>query len=328
MEQSKARVTAIGTYVPERRLTNAELAKMVDTSDEWIIQRTGMKERRIAGEHEFSSDLAVQAVKDLVDRYQKSIDDVEMIIVATSTSDYIFPSTAAQVQKKLQIKETGAIDIGAACGGFGYALHLANGLITAGLHKKVLVIGSETMSKSMDYEDRTTCILFGDGAGAFLVEYDPENPSFISQYMITEGEGGVHLYRSGASTTMDGVDLKPTGHLVQNGREVYRWAVSTVPKGMQKVLEKTSYQLNDIDWFIPHSANKRMIESICQKSGFPLEKTLMSVEYYGNTSSASIPLALDIAVREGKISKGDKILMYGFGGGLTQAGILMEWGIE
>lgn len=328
MEQSKARVTAIGTYVPEHRLTNHELAKMVDTSDEWITQRTGIKERRIAAENEFTSDLAVAAIRNLIERYQKSMDDVDMIIVATTTSDYIFPSVASQVQKKIGMKQTGAIDVNAACGGFGYALHLANGLITSGLHQKILVIGSETMSRSMDYEDRSTCILFGDGAGAFLVERDEHNPSFLSYHLTTEGEGGIHLYRSGTATMMDGVELKPTGHLVQNGREVYRWAVTTVPQGMQKLLDKSSYTLSQVDWFVPHSANKRMIESICEKSGFPLEKTLISLEYCGNTSSASIPLSLDMAVQDGRVKKGDKILIYGFGGGLTQAGLLLEWGVE
>ncbi|WP_350301099.1 ketoacyl-ACP synthase III [Peribacillus frigoritolerans] len=325
MFKSKARITAIGSYVPEKRLTNKDLEKMVETNDEWIVKRTGIKERRIAHEEEFTSDIGYKAVKDLMERYDKSVEDVDMIIVCTFTPDFNTPSVASLVQAKLGIKNTGAIDLNAACAGFTYGLHVANGLVTSGLNKKVLVIGADTLSKLMDYEDRATCILFGDGGGAVLVEYDEKQPSFISSHLYSEGEGGKHLYSTNLSTRINGEDLNDSGNLVQNGREVYKWAVTTVPKGMQTVMKNAEYQLNDVDWFVPHSANLRMIESICDRSGFPIERTLYSLVEYGNTSSATIPLALEIGLKEGKLSGGEKVLLYGFGGGLAQAGLLINW---
>ncbi|MEK4067801.1 ketoacyl-ACP synthase III [Peribacillus sp. FSL R5-0717] len=325
MFKSKARITAIGSYVPEKRLTNKDLEKMVETNDEWIVKRTGIKERRIAHEEEFTSDIGYKAVKDLMERYDKSVEDVDMIIVCTFTPDFNTPSVASLVQAKLGIKNTGAIDLNAACAGFTYGLHVANGLVTSGLNKKVLVIGADTLSKLMDYEDRATCILFGDGGGAVLVEYDEKQPSFISSHLYSEGEGGKHLYSTNLSTRINGEDLNNSGNLVQNGREVYKWAVTTVPKGMQTVMKNAEYQLNDVDWFVPHSANLRMIESICERSGFPIERTLYSLVGYGNTSSATIPLSLEIGIKEGKLRGGEKVLLYGFGGGLAQAGLLIDW---
>ncbi|MBL3644256.1 ketoacyl-ACP synthase III [Bacillus sp. RHFB] len=325
MFKSKARITAIGSYVPEKRLTNKDLEKMVETNDEWIVKRTGIKERRIAHEEEFTSDIGYKAVKDLMERYDKSVEDVDMIIVCTFTPDFNTPSVASLVQAKLGIKNTGAIDLNAACAGFTYGLHVANGLVTSGLNKKVLVIGADTLSKLMDYEDRATCILFGDGGGAVLVEYDEKQPSFLSSHLYSEGEGGKHLYSTNLSTRINGEDLNDSGNLVQNGREVYKWAVTTVPKGMQTVTKNAEYQLNDVDWFVPHSANLRMIESICERSGFPIERTLYSLVEYGNTSSATIPLSLEIGIKEGKLSGGEKVLLYGFGGGLAQAGLLIDW---
>ncbi|MEB2491068.1 ketoacyl-ACP synthase III [Peribacillus frigoritolerans] len=325
MFKSKARITAIGSYVPEKRLTNKDLEKMVETNDEWIVKRTGIKERRIAHEEEFTSDIGYKAVKDLMERYDKSVEDVDMIIVCTFTPDFNTPSVASLVQAKLGIKNTGAIDLNAACAGFTYGLHVANGLVTSGLNKKILVIGADTLSKLMDYEDRATCILFGDGGGAVLVEYDEKQPSFLSSHLYSEGEGGKHLYSTNLSTRINGEDLNDSGNLVQNGREVYKWAVTTVPKGMQTVMKNAEYQLNDVDWFVPHSANLRMIESICDRSGFPIERTLYSLVEYGNTSSATIPLSLEIGLKEGKLRGGEKVLLYGFGGGLAQAGLLIDW---
>lgn len=324
---SKARITAIGSYVPERRLTNYDLEKLVDTNDEWIVKRTGIKERRIANEDEFTSDISYKAVRNLMDRYDKSVEDVDMIIACTLTPDFKTPSVASLVQAKLGIKNSGAIDLNAACAGFTYGLHVANGLISSGLHKKILVIGAETLSRVTDYEDRTTCILFGDGAGAVLVEFEEEQPSFLSFHLGSEGEKGKHLYCSDLSKSMFEEELIDSGKIVQNGREVYKWAVTTVPKGMQSVIINASTTLSEVDWFVPHSANLRMIESICEKSKFPIERTLYSLVEYGNTSSATIPLSLDKGVTEKKLHPGDKVLLYGFGGGLTQAGLLIKWTI-
>ncbi|USG68462.1 ketoacyl-ACP synthase III [Brevibacillus ruminantium] len=322
---STARITAIGTYVPERILTNTDLEKLVDTSDEWIVQRTGMHERRIAAEDQYSSDLAIEAVENLRQDWQKELADVDLILVATTTPDYPFPSVASKLQAHFEMTHAGALDLNATCAGFAYALHVADGMISAGLHRKVLVVATETMSKVTDYTDRSTCILFGDGAGAVLVEADADQPSFLSAHLGTKGEGGIHVYRSGLSQKMGEHVLTGGGCIVQNGREVYKWAATTIPKGMKAVVEKAGYTLDDVDWFIPHSANLRMIESICEKSGFPLEKTLYSMEYFGNTSAASIPLAWNKGIKEGKLKPGDTILVYGFGGGLVHAGLLLDW---
>lgn len=324
---SKARITAIGSYIPERKLTNYHLEKLVETNDEWIVKRTGIKERRISHEEEYTSDISYKAVRNLMERYDKSVDDVDMIIVCTLTPDFKTPSVASLVQAKLGIKNSGAIDLNAACAGFTYGLHVANGLITSGLHKKILVIGAETLSKITDYKDRSTCILFGDGGGAVLVEFDEKQPSFLSSHLGTEGEKGKNLYCSNLSKRMLGEDLINSIKIVQNGREVYKWAVNTVPKGMQSVMKNASIPLSKVNWFVPHSANLRIIESICEKTDFPVEKTLYSLVDYGNTSSATIPLSLDKGVLEGKIKKGNKLLLYGFGGGLSHAGLLISWNI-
>jgi len=323
--KSRARITALGVYAPEKRLTNKDLEQTVETNDEWIVQRTGIRERRIAADQEYTSDLCVHAARNLAERHGVDLEDVDFIIVSTTTPDYPLPSVSSQVQARLGIPHSGAIDLQAACAGFVYALHLANSLVTTGLHKKILVLGAETLSKVTDYSDRSTCILFGDGAGAMLVEYDENEPSFLSAHVGSEGEGGKSLYRSGTATTMDGIELVGNGNIVQNGREVYKWAVSTLSREIPKWLERDGHSMSEVDWFVPHSANLRIIESVCDRLGYPLEQTLNSVEYFGNTSSATIPLSIDIALQEGKIKKGDTMLLYGFGGGLVHAGALIKW---
>jgi len=320
-----ARITAIGTYVPDRILTNAQLEQMVDTSDEWIVRRTGIRERRIAAEHEFTSDLCVSAAKDLTERYQADLRDVDLIIVATNTPDYGFPSTAAQLQHRLRIQESAAaFDLNAACAGFTYGINLAGRLIEAGAHRKALVIGADTLSKCVDYTDRTTCILFGDGAGAVLIEARQSEQPFITacQY-ITDGSGGKHVYRAGLSQQMDGSPLQGNGYTVQNGREVYRWAVTSVSSGIQSLLQEAGMGPEQIDWFVPHSANMRMIEAICERSGIALERTLTSTEWCGNTSAASIPLALAPAIADQRVKSGDRVLMFGFGAGLVGCGLIV-----
>jgi 3-oxoacyl-[acyl-carrier-protein] synthase-3 len=324
MQMASSAITALGTYVPEKVLTNADFERMVDTSDEWIVQRTGIRERRIAADDQFTSDLCAAAITDMIGRYGVNVEDADMVIACTHTPDYPFPSVASQLQNRFGIAGAGAIDLNAACAGFVYGLHMANALIASGLHRKVVVVTGDTMSKITDYTDRTTCILFGDGAGAALVERSDE-AGFLSHHLVSDGAGGVHLYRTGLSSVMNGKPLAGNGYAVQNGREVYRWAVSTVPSGMSRVMENASLDLQDADWFIPHSANMRMIESICDKSGYPLERTLTSVAEYGNTSAATVPLALDLGIRAGKVKPGDRLLLYGFGGGLVQAGLLIRW---
>jgi len=325
---STARITAIGTYVPDKILRNVDLEKMVDTNDEWIVQRTGMKERRVSGKDEFSSTLAFKAIENLMKTYNKGLQDVDCIVVSTTTPDYAFPSVACQIQDYFKIPSTGAFDLNATCAGFTYALHVANTFITSGMHQKVLVVTTETLTKVTDYTDRSTCILFGDGAAAVIVEKDEVNPSFLATHMGTNGEGGVHVYRTNLAKTMAGASLKADGNIVQNGREVYKWVSRTLPPSIDLLVEKAGVKLNDVDWFVPHSANLRMIESICERSGIPLEKTLTSAEYFGNTSSVTIPLALQLGINNGKLKNGDTIMVYGFGGGLTHAGHIIKWDLN
>lgn len=324
---SKARITAIGSYVPERILTNEDLERMVETSDEWIVQRTGIKKRHIAADDEFTSHLCIRAAEQMRQYYNVSLDDVDFIIAATTTPDYSFPTVSCRIQKHFGMERAGAIDLNATCAGFAYALHLADSMISSGMHKKILVVAGETMSKITDYTDRSTCILFGDGAGAFLVEFDPEQPGFESFILGTNGAGGIHVYRSGLADHMDGTPLEGKGKIVQNGREVFKWAVRTVSAGIEQLLDQAELTRDDIDWFVPHSANLRMIESICEKSSIPLAKTLQSVQEMGNTSSASIPLALQVGVNTGQLKPGDRVLVYGFGSGLTHAGLVLRWGV-
>ncbi|WP_152391752.1 ketoacyl-ACP synthase III [Paenibacillus guangzhouensis] len=322
---SHARITAIGAYVPERQITNADMERMVDTSDEWIVQRTGIRERRAVSEGEFTSDMCIRAVEDMLANYPVDVADVDMILVATNTPDVPFPSVAAIIQARFGIESTGSLDINATCAGFAYGLHLANGLISAGLHRKILVFGADALTRVTDYTDRTTCILFGDGAGVVMVEQDMGNGAFQAVTMGTDGTGGKHVYRSGTRTELHGTELVGDGKIVQNGREVYRFAVSTVPKGIAALLEQTGGTTDQIDWFVPHSANLRIIESICEKTGIPIEKALYSLEYYGNTSAASIPLAIHLGVQQGIVKPGDNMLLFGFGGGLTYTGLMLRW---
>ena len=324
---SAAVVTAVGSYVPDRVLTNADLERLVDTSDEWIVQRTGIKERRIAREDEYCSDLCIAAARDLSRRFAVDLSDVDYILTATSSPETVFPSMSARAQAALGIRAAGAADVQAACAGFVSAMQLANGLILSGLHRKVLVIGAETLSKITDYADRTTCILFGDGAAAFLVEAAKpgESGAFLGSCVATSGESGRHLYRTALSPSMDGVPLVASGKIVQNGREVYKWAVSEVSEGAAALLAACGRTIDAVDWFAPHNANVRMLESIAERTGIPMEKTLHCLPDYGNTSAASIPLAIDAAFREGKVRAGDELLLYGFGGGLVQAGLLLRW---
>ncbi len=324
--QSKARVTALGAYVPKKILANHDLEEMVDTTDEWIVQRTGIKERRITDENEYSSDMAFEAIEDLVERFSANIDDVDLIIVATITPDYVTPSVSAALQGRLNLSNTvGVIDLNAACAGFVYALQVANAMVTSGQSKKVLVVATEVLSKITDYKDRNTCILFGDGAGAALVEYDEKNPGFLGSHYGSDGKSGSKLYCTGLSDQFGNEKVETKNFIFQDGRAVYTFVIKTIPKSIKELLDKAKMAIDEIDWFIPHSANLRMIHSICEKIGISKDKALSSLEKFGNTSSASIPLALWLALTENKIKKGDKLALYGFGGGLAHAGVILEW---
>jgi 3-oxoacyl-[acyl-carrier-protein] synthase III len=322
--RSRLAIAALGTYAPQKRLTNDDLAKLVETTDEWIVSRTGMRERRIAREDEFTSDLCLAAVRDLESR-GGSLDGVDYVIACTVTPDYQFPSVAARLQDVLGLQNVGAIDLGAACAGFVYGLDLADSLVTTGRARKVLVAAGETLSKITDYRDRSTCILFGDGAGAALVTADTGTDGMLlARRVNSDGASGRELFATGLRKEIAGT-VDPGPFLRQNGRAVYEWALTNVSAGIAELLRSAELCAADVDWFVPHSANGRMIESICKRTGIPREKTLTSYELHGNTSSASIPLALAPAVADGRVKRGDTVLLYGFGGGLVECGLLLRW---
>ncbi|MFC5528497.1 ketoacyl-ACP synthase III [Cohnella yongneupensis] len=321
---SNAVITAIGSYAPERVITNADLERMVETDHDWIVRRTGIVERHQARDDQYASDMAIAAAQDLFRRFPIAPEDVDAILVATTSPDMACPSVASRVQLAIGAASCLAVDMNAACAGFVTALQMANGLILTNAYRKVLVIGAETLTKLTDYTDRSTCILFGDGAGAVLVER-AEIGSMLASNAVTDGAGGFHVYATGLSKVGDGVPLQGDGKLVQNGREVYKWALSTVPEGVQQLLQAIDATIDDVDWFVPHSANLRMIEAICERLGLPIDQALHSVTQYGNTSSASIPLALDVAYKAGRLAPGQLIVLYGFGSGLTQSGLALRW---
>jgi 3-oxoacyl-[acyl-carrier-protein] synthase-3 len=322
---ANARLTAIGMAVPEKVITNSFFEKLIDTTDEWIVSRTGIKTRYHTGPNEFTSDLCVRAAQDLVAQNPSiSLEDVDMILVATTSPDQPMPSVACRIQHKLSLSKAGALDIYAACAGFSYGVVMAKGLIAGGVHKKILVFGAETLSKVTDFTDRTSCMLFGDGAGVVLIEAS-ETGNIGGCVTGASGEGGPDLYISGFAESIDGQPLNMNRCIVQNGRKVFKWAVNKVVEQLPILAAANGITLDEIDWLVPHSANLRIIEAICNDAKFPMEKTLESIVDYGNTSSASIPIALYNGIKSGKVKRGDKILIIGFGGGLAYAGTVITW---
>mgnify|MGYP000928451336 FL=1 len=319
-------IMGTGSYVPERILTNNDLAKIVDTNDEWITTRTGIRERRIASDDEATSDLAFKAAEKAIIDAGIDKNEIELIIVATMTQDHLTPSTAALVQDKLGIKAA-AFDVSAACTGFIYGFTAGYSFIKAGIYKKVLVIGAETMSRVTDWEDRGTCILFGDGAGAVVLG-EVETGGFLASHLAADGSGACELIvpagGSRKAATAETIENREV-YLKMNGREVFKFAVKAFPESVENVLTQQNLIADDIDIFIPHQANVRIIESIAKRFKQPLDKFFVNLHKYGNTSGASIPIALDEASKEGRFKKGDKIVATGFGGGLTYGSILFEW---
>jgi len=319
-----SQITAIGVYAPSKIITNDWFANKIETNNEWIISRTGIKERRFAEENEYTSDLCIKAAKNLIaENPGITLDGVDFIIVGTTSADQVMPSMASQIQNGLNIKNAGCLDIMAACAGFVYGIILAKGLIAAGTHKKVLVFGAETLSKFTDFADRTSCILFGDGAGAALIEPSDQNKIF-NTITGTDGSHGKDLYLSQHASVINGEKIEPNGKIHQNGKVVFKWAIQTITVKAAELLAKNAMELQDLDWIILHSANMRIIEAVAQELNYPIDKMLTSIELYGNTSSASIPLAWNLATKSGKIKSGNKILLLGFGGGLTFAGVIVE----
>ncbi|WP_207532079.1 ketoacyl-ACP synthase III [Desertivirga arenae] len=321
----QSRITAISAYTPGRIVPNSYFETIVDTSDEWIQTRTGVIERRFTAEDEYTTHLCFKALRNLLqDNPEISVSDVDFIIVATSTPDHSVPSVASQVQNEFNIPGCGTLDVASACAGFVYGLILAKGLIAAGTHKKILVFGAENLSRFTDFSNRNLCILFGDAAGLALVEQSAENKIFDS-LSGTDGSMGKELYRSSLSTLINNVPVIADARTHQNGRLVFKWVVQTISENLIKLADKNGLNLAAIDWIILHSANLRILEAISKNIGYPLERMPQSIKYFGNTSSASIPLAWNIALMDGRIKKGDKILLMGFGGGMTFAGLMVEW---
>ncbi len=319
-----SKITGFGTYAPEKIVDNQYFEELIDTNDEWIVTRTGIKTRRMAAADQLTSDMSVKAVEELVSRSGKDIKDVDFIVVCTTSPDQTMPNTASRVQDKMGIENAGCIDIYAACAGFVYGLQIAHGYVNSGIYKKVLVIGAEALSRITDYADRTSCILFGDGAGAAIVE-PSEEEHFLSFNSGTDGDLGHDLYLTRENTIINGLDSRPNGKIIQNGKAVFKWAVRSIPIKVRELVAKAGLELEDIDFIVPHSANLRILESISKDLNYPMSKVPESVSDFGNTSSASIPLAISKEIRNGNIKSGMTVLMIGFGGGLTFAGTIVKW---
>ncbi|RCX21360.1 3-oxoacyl-[acyl-carrier-protein] synthase-3 [Fontibacillus phaseoli] len=321
-------IVGFGKYVPEKVLTNADLEKMVETNDEWIVSRTGIRERHIAAPEQATSDLAYEAAVRALKSAGLAAEDLELIIVATVTPDTTFPSTACILQDKLGAKKAAAFDLSAACSGFVYSMATANGFLQTGMYNNALIIGADTLSRITDYSDRNTCVLFGDGAGAVVLGEVPQGRGFLSFDLGAEGAGGALLKLEGGGSRLPASQDTVQGgkHFIyMNGREVFKFAVRVMGTATEEVLRKAGKSKEDIDLFVPHQANIRIIQSAMQRLDLPEEKCVINVDKYANTSAASIPLALVEAAEEGRMKEGDTILLVGFGGGLTWGASVLVW---
>jgi 3-oxoacyl-[acyl-carrier-protein] synthase-3 len=319
-------ISGTGSYLPEKVLTNKDLEKLVETSDDWIVARTGIKSRHLAAPSEATSDLAYHASIEALKDAKTDVSEIDLIIVATVTPNQVMPSTACDLQKALGARDVMSFDLTAACSGFLYALTIADQFIKTGTYKTVLAVGGETLSRIVDFKDRETCILFGDGAGAAVVTRSSDDSGIISHRMKADGNLG-HLLTlpAGGSRIPCSVDaIKEGQHYVKmKGREIFKSAVRTMAQCCTEVLADNNLKATDIDWMIPHQANRRIIESMADQMGFPMDKIIVNLDHTGNTSAGTIPIALDEARRDGRIKKGDKILMTAFGAGLTSGALYM-----
>ena len=318
-------VLGCGSYLPSRVLTNAELSRMVDTSDEWIAQRTGIRERRIAAKGETTSDMGLAAARAALGAAGVPAESIDLIVLATSTPDNTFPAAAVSVQAGLGITHGAAFDLQAVCSGFVFGLATIDGLLKTGAFKRALMIGSETFSRILDWNDRTTCVLFGDGAGAVVLEAQPETGTradrgILTTHLRSDGRHKSKLYVDGGPSSTQTV-----GHLRMEGRAVFKHAVAMVTDVIEDAFKATGYTAKDVDWFVPHQANKRIIDDTAKKLGIAPEKVVMTVDKHGNTSAASIPLALTVAVADGRIKRGDLVMLEAMGGGFTWGSVLLRW---
>jgi 3-oxoacyl-[acyl-carrier-protein] synthase III len=318
-------ILGCGSYLPQRVVTNDDLSRMVDTTDEWIVQRTGIRERHVAADGEMTSDLALGAARAALAAANADASSIDLIVLATSTPDNTFPATAVAVQAALGITKGAAFDLQAVCSGFVYALSVADGLLRSGAHKRALVIGAETFSRILDWKDRGTCVLFGDGAGAVVMEAQQQpggrdDRGILTAHLRSDGRHKSKLYVDGGPSSTQTV-----GHLRMEGREVFKFAIAAVTDVITDVFHDTGYGAADLDWFVPHQANKRIIDGSAHKLGIAPEKVVTTVGQHGNTSAASIPLALDVAIRDGRIKPGDLVLLEAMGGGFTWGAVLVRW---
>ncbi|MEK6685414.1 MAG: beta-ketoacyl-ACP synthase III [Pseudomonadota bacterium] len=316
-----SRIIGTGSYLPEKILTNHDLESMVDTSDEWIRTRTGITQRHIARDDQVASDLALYASQNAMKAAGVTNKDIDLIIVATTTPDMIFPSTACILQNKLGIENCPAFDVQAVCSGFVYALATADMFVSSGKCRNALVVGSEIYSKILDWNDRSTCVLFGDGAGAVILSQS-DQPGILSTHLHASGSYSNILSVPGS---ISGGKVQGTPYINMEGTTVFKFAVKVLEEVVQEAVTENNLQTADIDWLIPHQANIRIIQSTAKKLGIPMDKVVVAVDKHGNTSAASIPLALDIAVRDGRIQPGQLVLLEGVGGGFTWGAVLLRW---
>jgi 3-oxoacyl-[acyl-carrier-protein] synthase-3 len=316
-----SKIIGTGSYLPQKILTNKDIEAVVDTTDDWIVSRSGIKQRHIAADSEVTSDLAEKASRSAIERSGLTCEDIDLIIVATTTPDMVFPSTACILQSKLDISECPAFDIQAVCSGFVYALNIADLFIKSGQAKNALIVGAEVYSRILNWNDRTTCVLFGDGAGAVVVS-GAERPGILKTSLHAKGTLSKHLCVPG---WVNRGEVSGSPLLQMDGGVVFKFAVKVFEETANELLDATGKKIEDLDWFIPHQANIRIMESTAKKLKLPLNKLVATVDHHGNTSAASIPLALDEAVRDGRVKQGDLILVAGVGGGFTWGGALLEF---
>ena len=328
MTTRRATITSLGRFVPEKVLTNTDLEKLVETSHEWIMERTGIRERHIADKGTATSDLAAAAARKVLERRGLAPEDIELIIVGTVTPDMLFPSTACLVQKKLGAPRAWGFDISAACCGFVYSLSTGAQLVASGAHDRVLVIGADMMSSIINYEDRTTCILFGDGAGAVLLEATEDGGGFLDFNNWVDGSGGQYLYMpGGGSLNPPSAETvaKKMHYVHQDGRQVFKYAVRQGTAAALELLERNGYTTSDVSLLVAHQANNRIIDATADRLGLPPEKVIKNIERFGNTTAATIPLALCDAQEEGKLNEGDLILLVSVGAGFTVGSCILRW---
>ncbi|HXL69062.1 MAG TPA: beta-ketoacyl-ACP synthase III [Xanthobacteraceae bacterium] len=325
MTITRSVIRGVGAYLPARIMTNDDLSQLVDTDNQWIVQRTGIRERRIAAKDELTSDLGLKAARAALANAKMNASDIDLIVLATSTPDQTFPATAVTIQAGLGITKGAAFDLQAVCSGFIYALSMADGMLRSGAFRRALVIGAETFSRILDWTDRATCVLFGDGAGAVVIEATEqpgqrEDRGVLTTQLRADGRYRSKLYVDGGPSSTGTI-----GHLRMEGREVFRFAVGMITEVVEAAFKASGYEPKDIDWFVPHQANKRIIDGSAHKLGIPPEKIVVTVDRHGNTSAASIPLALAEAAADGRIRPGQLVLLEAMGGGFTWAAALVRW---